>query len=437
MNEHRAAPSDQPLRKESSKGSSTFGQSLQLGLRANLAQFSLLVLINAFVGAMVGMERSVLPLIAEQEFGIASKSAIFSFIVSFGIVKAFSNLLAGRYSDIIGRKKLLVAGWLIGIPVPFMLMWAPAWTWIVAANILLGINQGFCWSTTVIMKIDLVGPKQRGLAMGLNEFAGYLAVAIAAYFSAVIAAEFGLRPFPFFLGVGCSIIGFLLSILLVKETRDYAKLESAKTEMSFVGESSISFKDVFLRTTWRDKNLFSCSQAGLVNNLNDGMAWGLLPLFFTSLGFTLDKIGFLAGVYPATWGVTQLITGTLSDKLGRKWMIVIGMWLQAVGIWMIVWVMDFGLQVTAAVLLGVGTAMVYPTLLAAIGDIAHPEWRASAVGVYRLWRDLGYAVGAILSGVIADLFGVGKAIAIVGLLTFLSGIIVASQFEETIKAIEQ
>ncbi|MBI4547985.1 MAG: MFS transporter [Ignavibacteriae bacterium] len=405
---------------------------LQLGLRPNIAQFSLLVLINAFVGAMVGMERSILPLIAEQDFGLASHSAILSFLISFGIVKAFSNLLAGRYSDKFGRKKLLVTGWIFGIPVPFMLMWAPSWTWVVLANVLLGVNQGLCWSTTVIMKSDLAGAKQRGLAMGLNEFSGYLAVALAAYFSALIAELYGLRPFPFYLGVGFSMMGFLLSVFLVKETQEFIKLES-----SFVTNTAhssyqdqLTFKDVFSRTSWRDKNLFSCSQAGLVNNLNDGMAWGLFPLFFASIGFSLHNIGFLTAIYPATWGVTQLITGAVSDKVGRKWMIAGGMWLQAVGIWMIASVEDLSYQVIAGLLLGIGTAMVYPALLAAVGDAAHPSWRATAVGVYRLWRDLGYALGAVLSGVIADVLGLRSAIVVIGILTFLSGTGVAAQFKE-------
>lgn len=402
----------------------------QLGLRPNLAQFSLLVLINAFVGAMVGMERSILPLIAERDFGIGSHSAILSFLISFGIVKGLTNLLAGRYSDILGRKKLLIIGWIIGMPVPFLLIWAPSWSWIIIANVLLGINQGLCWSTTVIMKIDLAGPKQRGLAMGFNEFAGYLAVALAAYFTAVIAQQYGLRPYPFYLGVGFSMAGFFLSIFFVKETHHFARHES--DQISY--QERISFKEVFYRTSWQDKNLFSCSQAGLVNNLNDGMAWGLFPLFFVTFGYSLQQIGFLTAIYPATWGVSQLLTGAVSDYLGRKWLIVVGMWLQSLGIVMIVIFPSLGFQVCAAVFLGFGTAMVYPTLLAAVGDVAHPDWRASAVGVYRLWRDLGYAVGAIIAGILADVFGVGITIIVVGFVTFLSGVIVAFQFRETRKS---
>ncbi|MBI1804986.1 MAG: MFS transporter [Ignavibacteriae bacterium] len=406
-------------------------RSSQLGIRQNLPQFSLLVLINAFVGAMVGIERSILPLIAEREFGIASRSAILSFLISFGIVKALSNLLAGRLSDRGGRKKLLVLGWLIGLPVPFVLMWAPSWSWIVVANILLGINQGLCWSTTVIMKIDLSGPKQRGLAMGLNEFAGYIAVAIAAYWSASLAADYGLRPVPFYLGVAVALLGFFFSLLFVRETDHHAHAEQAALHPP----SSHSFKQVFLLTSWKDRNLLSCSQAGLINNLNDGMAWGLFPLFFASLHFSLDQIGTLTALYPAAWGLAQLATGALSDRVGRKWMIVLGMWAQAGTLWLMVFESGIGFEMVTMILLGLGTAMVYPTLLAAVGDASYPEWRASAVGVYRLWRDLGYAVGAILSGIIADLLGIKNAILFVGLLTCLSGVLVAALFRENSSAV--
>jgi len=408
-------------------------QNPRLGIRPNLPQFSLLVLINAFVGAMVGMERSVLPLIGEREFGITSHAAIVSFLITFGLAKAISNLLAGRLADRIGRKKVLVTGWLVGIPVPFVLMGAESWSWILAANILLGISQGLCWSATVIMKIDLAGPKQRGLAAGLNEFAGYLAVAVAAYVSAVIAASFGLRPYPFYLGVAASTAGLLLSALFVRETADFPRLESGTEAGASEGHGPpvrTSFRELFVRTSWRDKNLFSCCQAGLVNNLNDGMAWGLFPLFFSSLGFGLREIGILAAVYPGVWGISQILTGILSDKAGRKWMIAGGLWLQACGIWMVISVKEYSLQIIAAGILGIGTAMVYPTLLAAVGDSAQPEWRASAVGIYRLWRDLGYAVGGILSGLLADAFGVSPAIGAVGFLTLVSGVIVAVRFRQ-------
>jgi MFS family permease len=407
----------------------------RLGILPNFPQFSLLVLVNAFVGAMVGMERSILPLIGEREFGIASRTAIISFLITFGIVKALSNLIAGRYSDRIGRRKVLIAGWLIGIPVPFLLMGAQSWTWVLAANVLLGINQGLCWSTTVIMKIDLAGPKRRGLAMGLNEFAGYVAVALAAYYSALIAHSYGLRPYPFYLGAGVSIAGFLLSILFVKETRGFARMESEihgnpAQVPADRWQGNGSFREVFLRTSWRDKNLFSCSQAGLINNLNDGVAWGLFPIYFASLGFSLREIGILAALYPGVWGVAQVFTGIVSDKVGRKWMIAIGMWTQASGIWMILSTGNFGLLIGASALLGLGTALVYPTLLAAVGDSAEPGWRASAVGVYRLWRDLGYAVGAIIAGMIADALGLKFAFHTVAFVTLVSGLIVAFIYRE-------
>ena len=400
-----------------------------LGLRQNLGQFSLLVLVNAFVGGMVGLERAILPLIAEREFGLVSKSVILSFIVGFGFVKAFTNLAAGRFSDRIGRKGLLVAGWIVGLPVPLILMWAPSWGWITVANLLLGINQGLCWSTTVIMKIDLVGPQRRGLAMGLNEFAGYFAVAVTALASGYIAAAYGLRPAPFYLGIGIVGAGLLLSIFFVRETHGHARHE-AKGQG---GAVSVPFKEIFTRTSYRDPNLFSCSQAGMVNNLNDGMAWGLFPLFFAAAHLSVERIAVLAATYPAVWGICQLFTGALSDRVGRKWMIACGMWVQAGGIGLIAAMSSFFPWMTGAVLLGIGTAMVYPTLLAAIGDVAHPSWRASAVGVYRLWRDAGYAFGALLSGMIADLLGVVWAIAAVGMLTLASGLVVALRMTETLK----
>ena len=375
------------------------------------------------------MERAILPLIAEREFGLVSKSVILSFIVGFGFVKAFTNLAAGRFSDRIGRKGLLVAGWIVGLPVPLILMWAPSWGWITVANLLLGINQGLCWSTTVIMKIDLVGPQRRGLAMGLNEFAGYFAVAITALASGYIAAAYGLRPAPFYLGIGIAGAGLLLSVFFVRETHGHARHE-AKGQG---GAVSVPFKEIFTRTSYRDPNLFSCSQAGMVNNLNDGMAWGLFPLFFAAAHLSVERIAVLAATYPAVWGVCQLFTGALSDRVGRKWMIACGMWVQAGGIGLIAAASSFFPWMTGAVLLGVGTAMVYPTLLAAIGDVAHPSWRASAVGVYRLWRDAGYAFGALLSGIIADLLGVVWAIAAVGVLTLASGLVVALRMTETLK----
>jgi MFS family permease len=418
------------------KAASEGSRPVALGLGVNLGQFSLLVLVNAFVGGMVGLERTVLPLIAEQEFGLASKSAILSFIVSFGIVKALTNLFAGRYSDLIGRKRLLVAGWLFGLPAPAMIMWAPSWSWITIANVLLGINQGLCWSTTVIMKIDLVGPKRRGLAMGLNEFAGYGALALAALASGYLAAVYGLRPVPFYMGTTFALCGLILSSILVRDTTGHSHQEGLDRAAD---GGSRTLRDVFAETSFRNSTLFACNQAGLINNLNDGMAWGLFPLLFASFGLDVGHIGALAATYPAVWSLSQLVTGAVSDRWGRKWMIVSGMWVQALGIWLIVWApqlaqrveSNYPVWVTGVVMLGLGTAMVYPTLLAAIGDVVHPAWRASAVGVYRFWRDLGYAVGALLSGVIADLFGIPQAIAVIGALTALSGIVVAVRMRET------
>jgi MFS family permease len=414
---------------------------IELGLGVNIRQFGLLVLINAFVGGMVGIERTILPLIAEREFGLASKSAILSFIASFGVIKAISNLFAGRYSDLIGRKRLLVMGWLFGLPVPFILMWAPSWEWITAANVLLGINQGLCWSTTVIMKIDLVGPRRRGLAMGLNEFAGYGAVALAALASGYLAGTFGLRPVPFYLGIAFAIAGLVLSVTLVQDTTEHAALE-ARAHQTITKNDSRSFGEVFAQTSFRNPTLFSVSQAGLINNLNDGMAWGLFPLLFSSHGLGVSSIGVLAASYPAVWAVSQIGTGALSDKYGRKWIIATGMWVQAGGIWLIAWapnfttdrVYRFCLWTIGSVVLGLGTALVYPTLLAAIGDVVHPGWRASAVGVYRLWRDLGYAFGALLSGIVADALGLVWAVVAIGALTFGSGIVVAVRMRETIAA---
>lgn len=401
---------------------------LRLGLRENLAQFTLLVVVNAFVGAMIGMERSILPAIAEQEFHIVARTAVLSFIVVFGITKALTNYLAGRWSDRFGRKQILVGGWLFAIPVPFLLMWAPTWNWILFANVLLGISQGLTWSTTVIMKIDLVGAKRRGLAMGLNEFAGYFAVAGSALATGWIAARYGLRPEPFYLGIGFVALGLGLSLFAVRETRHHVTHEAQQVGAP---AATLSPREVFWLTTWRDRNLASVSQAGLVNNLNDGMAWGLFPLFFAAAHLDIDQIGILAAIYPATWGVAQIFTGALSDRIGRKWLIASGMWVQAIGIAIIVLAGGFAGFALGCALLGVGTAMVYPTLLAAIGDVAHPSWRASAVGVYRLWRDLGYAVGAVLAGLTADALGLAAAMWVVAALTLASGLQVALRMQET------
>ena len=403
---------------------------IRLGLRENLGQFSLLVVVNAFVGSMVGLERSILPAIGEQEFQIAAKAAILSFIVVFGVTKALTNYVAGRLSDRFGRKHVLVAGWLVAIPVPFLLMWAPRWEWVVVANVFLGVSQGLTWSMTVIMKIDLVGPKQRGLAMGLNEFAGYVAVAASAWATGWLATHFGLRPEPFYPGIGYVAIGFLLSAFAVRETRHHVAHELRAHPCAEA--QALTPREIFRRTSLTDRNLSSVSQAGLVNNLNDGMAWGLFPLVFAAAGLSLTQIGTLAAIYPAVWGCAQIFTGTLSDRIGRKVLIVWGMWLQAAGIGLTATMTDFLGFGLGAVLLGVGTAMVYPTLLAAIGDVAHPSWRASAVGVYRLWRDLGYAVGALLAGITADRFGMTAAVWLVAGLTFLSGLVAAARMRETL-----
>ena len=404
---------------------------VRLGLRENWAQFSLLVLVNAFVGGMVGLERSILPAIAQEDFGIAARVSILSFIVAFGVTKAAANYLAGRLADGFGRKPILVAGWLVAIPVPLLLMHAPTWNWVIAANVLLGVSQGLTWSVTVIMKIDLAGPRQRGLAMGLNEFAGYVAVAGSAFATAWIAAEYGLRPEPFYLGIAFVLLGLGLSVFAIRETHHHVAHEAAMSEKS---EKPPSHGEVFWRTTLTDRNLSSVTQAGLVNNLNDGMAWGLFPIWFAVGGMSLEQIGILAAVYPATWGFAQLATGAWSDRIGRKWLIAFGMWVQAAGIVIILVSRGMAEALIGAVLLGIGTAMVYPTLLAAISDVTHPEWRASSVGVYRLWRDLGYAFGAVLSGVVADAFGLSAAIGSVAIVTAASGVVVAVRMRETLPA---
>ncbi len=407
---------------------STSRPDVRLGLGANLAQFTLLVVVNAFVGAMIGLERSILPAIAEHDFHLAAHAAVLSFIVAFGISKAFTNYLAGRLSDAIGRKRVLIVGWMIAIPVPFLLMWAPSWSWVLFANVLLGISQGLTWSTTVIMKIDLAGPARRGFAMGLNEFAGYGAVAISALATGYVASTYGLRPEPFYLGVVYVVLGLALS-LAVRDTHGHARKEATDHH----GDAGIaSQRDLFVRTSFTDPDLSSISQAGLVNNLNDGMAWGLFPLFYAAANLSLERIAWLAAIYPAVWGIGQLFTGALSDRIGRKWLIAAGMWIQAIGIAVIAASGSFRPFICGAVLLGVGTAMVYPTLLAAIGDVAHPRSRASVVGIYRLWRDLGYAVGALLAGLVADLVGVGAAIWLVAVLTAGSGLVVAVRMSETL-----
>jgi MFS family permease len=407
--------------------------SVRLGLRENWRQFWLLVLVNAFVGAMVGLERTVLPLLAEQEFGLASKSAVLSFIATFGAVKAVTNFFAGRLGDRWGRKPVLLGGWVAGLPVPFLLIWAPSWGWVVLANVFLGLNQGLAWSSTVIMKIDLVGSKRRGLAMGLNEFAGYVAVALAALGTGYLAESFGLRPEPFYLGIAAVAAGLGLSLVFVKETIGHTRVEAADRIPSAAepgGGAGPTMGDILVHASVRDPALSSANQAGLVNNLNDGLSWGLLPLFFSAAGLTVAQIGLLSFVYPAVWGLGQLITGAISDRTGRKPMIVIGMAVQGVALLAVATFTGLVPWLGALSLLGVGTAMVYPTLLAAVGDVAEPSWRGSAVGVYRLWRDGGYVVGALVAGVVADVVGSEAAIAAVGVLTLASGIVVAVRMPE-------
>jgi MFS family permease len=404
----------------------------RLGLRENLPQFILLVAVNALVGGMIGQERTVLPLLADQVFAVGAFTASMMFIVAFGITKALTNLAAGTLSDRYGRKPVLVAGWLVGLPVPLLLIWAPSWGWIIAANVLLGINQGLTWSTTIVMKIDLVGPARRGLAMGFNEAAGYLAVAATGLATGWLAAQYGLRPAPFLLGLAFAALGLGLSAIFVKETRQHAKHEAqTHTPRDGAHHAQLTGRQIFTLTSFREKALSAASQAGLVNNLNDGLAWGLYPILFATSGMGVARIGVLVAIYPAVWGVGQMLTGWLSDRWGRKWLIAAGMLIQAVGIALVAAGTGFAVWAIAAVLTGAGTAMVYPTLLAVIGDVAHPTWRARAVGVYRLWRDSGYAIGALIAGITADALGIRAAIWLVAAITAASGLIVAARMYET------
>ena len=389
----------------------------QLGLKENWKQFFLLVLINAFVGGMVGLERTILPEIAEQEFGMVVKTAILSFIVVFGLTKAVANYYAGAWANKIGRKNLLTIGWLFALPIPFILMYAPNWSWVVFANILLGINQGLAWSSTVVMKIDLVGEKDRGLAMGLNESAGYLAVGGVAFLTGYIAAEYGLRPYPFYLGILFTILGLLGSWFLVKDTIHHV---AAETKTSSVRK----LRSVFKETTWTDVNLGSITQAGFVNNLNDGMVWGLLPILLASRNFSLDQIGVIVATYPAVWGVGQLITGKMADHFSKKKLLFLGMFFQAVALFLMLWAETYLQFILLCVVLGGGTALVYPTFLAGIAQYTHPEQRAKSIGVFRLWRDSGYAAGAILTGIIADVWGVLPSIGVIAILTLFSAVII-------------
>jgi len=398
-------------------------KNIQLGLKENWKQFTLLVIINGFVGGMVGLERSILPKIAEEEFMVAANTAILSFIVVFGIVKALTNYFTGVLANRYGRKRLLVAGWIFAVPIPFILMYAPSWNWIIAANVLLGINQGLTWSSTVVMKIDLVGEKQRGFAMGLNEFAGYLSVAIIAFLTGWIAGEYGLRPYPFYLGFGLVFLGLFGSIFLIKDTRHHVSTEALTSSVP-------RLKNVFWETTWKNNNLGSVTQAGLINNLNDGMVWGIFPILLMNLHFTINEIGIIVSVYPAVWGLGQLITGKMADLYSKKILLFWGMLLQAVALIVLIWADTFFHYVILSIILGWGTAMVYPTFLASVAENTHPLDRAKSIGIFRLWRDSGYAIGAIVTGILADMFNLNVSILFIGTLTFLSAIIIAVRMKD-------
>lgn len=390
---------------------------VQLGLKENWKQFTLLVIINGFVGGMVGLERSILPQIAEKEFAIAAKTAILSFIIVFGIVKAITNYYTGTLANKFGRKKLLVTGWIIAVPIPFILMFAPNWSWIIAANVLLGISQGLTWSSTVVMKIDLVGEKQRGFAMGLNEFAGYIAVALVAFLTGWIASEYGIRPYPFYIGIVLVFLGLAGSIFFIKDTKQHVAKDT-------INNVTPRLKNIFWDTTWKNKNLGSVTQAGLINNLNDGMAWGIFPILLATKGFTIGEIGIVTAIYPGVWGIGQLFTGKMADKFCKKDMLYTGMLLQALALIVLVFANSMIHFVLLSSILGWGTAMVYPTFLATVAENTHPQDRAKSIGIFRLWRDLGYAIGAILTGIIADLININAAIIFIGLLTFISSIII-------------
>lgn len=390
---------------------------VKLGLKENWKQFTLLVIINGFVGGMVGLERSILPQIAEKEFAIAAKTAILSFIVVFGIVKAITNYYTGALANKFGRRKLLIAGWIIGIPIPLILMFAPAWSWIIAANVLLGINQGLTWGSTVVMKIDLVGEKQRGFAMGLNESAGYIAVALVAFLTGWIASEYGIRPYPFYIGIVLVILGLSGSVFLVRDTKHHVQQETTTNLIP-------RLKSIFWDTTWKNKNLGSVTQAGLINNLNDGMAWGIFPILLALKGFTIGQIGIVTAIYPAVWGIGQLFTGAMADKFCKKDMLYTGMLLQAIALITLLWADTMFHFVSLSIILGWGTAMVYPTFLATVAENTNPQDRAKSIGIFRLWRDMGYAIGAILTGIIADLVNINASILFIGLLTLASALMI-------------
>ncbi|MFN2435309.1 MAG: MFS transporter [Nitrososphaeraceae archaeon] len=417
------------------KSSDMKSNPIKLGLRPNIQQFLILVLVNAFVGAMIGLEQTVVPLIGKNEFGIESSAIIVSFIASFGAVKAVLNLLAGNLSEKWGRKNVLVLGWLFGIPVPIMLLLAPDWNWIIFANILLGVNQGLAWSMTVNMKIDLVGKSQRGLALGLNEFAGYFSVAAIGFLTGYLASTFGLKPYPFYLGIIFAILGFAISWIIVKDTRKFTTLELKENASESPEQENtakdLTFKEVFLQTSWKNRTLLAISQAGLINNLIFGVTWGIFTLYFSSFAIGISEIGFLKALHPGIWGVLQLLTGTLSDKVGRKVLIYPGMFIQGIGVWVVLFTNFYWGWIVGMSLIGIGTALVYPTLLAAISDWANPKWRATSLGVYRFWRDIGFVFGAIGIGYLADLFGLNIAIHLVAFLALASGIFVLTVMKET------
>jgi MFS family permease len=412
---------------------------IKLGLRPNIQQFLILVLVNAFVGAMIGLEQTVVPLIGKSEFGIESSAIIVSFIASFGAVKAVLNLFAGNLSDKWGRKNVLVLGWLFAIPVPIILLFAPDWNWIIFANILLGVNQGLAWSMTVNMKIDLVGKSQRGLALGLNEFAGYISVAAIGFLTGYLASTFGLKPYPFYLGIMFAILGLVISWVVVKDTRRFTALEikeNAELPEKGTNINDFSFKEIFIQTSWKNRTLLAISQAGLINNLIFGVTWGIFTLYFASFAIGISEIGFLKALHPAIWGILQLLTGTLSDKVGRKVLIYPGMIIQGIGVWVVLFSNFYWGWIAGMSLIGVGTALVYPTLLAAISDVANPKWRATSLGVYRFWRDIGFVFGAIGIGSLADLFGINIAIHLVAFIALASGIFVLTVMKETNREIK-
>lgn len=399
---------------------------IKLGLKENWKQFTILVIVNAFVGGMIGMERSIFPQFAESVFGVASKTAILSFITAFGITKAITNYFTGKFANKFGRKNLLLFGWFLALPIPFILMNANHWNWVIFVNILLGISQGLTWSSTVVMKIDLVGDKDRGFAMGLNEFAGYFAVGIVAFLSGYVASKYGITPYPFYIGVVISVLGLLSTLFFVNDTRLHARKESLTNETE-------ALDNIFLETTFKNKTLSAVTQAGLINNLNDGMIWGLLPMVLFSLKFNTENIGIITAIYPTVWGIGQLFTGKMSDVYSKKSMLFWGMFLQGIAILCIPFSENFQSLAIISGALGLGTALVYPTFLASIAQATAPKQRAESIGTFRLWRDLGYAFGAIISGITADFFGVEYAIFLIGGLTIISSIIIKVRMQETVK----